>query len=591
MIFGKTVNKYYLMYAYLFIPGIIALIIIDYIQLEIPGLTRKIIDGVNFGTITESGILEIITTILIYVSIIIVGRFLWRMTIFGASRRVDYGIRNEMFSHCEKLSNRYYSENKTGGLMAYFTNDLEAVRRAVGPGMIMFVDAVFLGGLAFYHMANLDLRLTLLAGIPLIIIAFAGALIGNKMRKKFKAAQKAFEDLSDFTNENLSGISVIKAFVRENREIQEFLKSNKNAKDKNVDYVKIQVKLQIFIRMVVSTIFVIILTYGGSLVNKTSNLPIEQQFTVGDLVEFIMLFSSLIWPMMALAMIINVYNRGKTSLIRIDSILNEVIEIKDGDDLIEIEEIKGNITFKNLNFRYPDSKEDVLKNISFDIKQGETVGVLGRTGSGKTSVLDLLLRIYNIDENQLFIDGNDIMKLPIRTVRESIGYVPQDGFLFSDTIEKNVSLGLNNEEVTIDEIKNAAILSDVHDNIVEFSEGYETVIGERGVTLSGGQRQRLSIARALIKNPPILILDDSVSAVDTKTEETILRNLKDIRKGKTTIIIAHRISTLKDSDKIILIDDGTILDVGSHSELLSRSEFYKEMVERQLLEDEIEVLS
>jgi len=591
MIFGKTVNKYYLMYAYLFIPGIIALIIIDYIQLEIPGLTRKIIDGVNFGTITESGILEIITTILIYVSIIIVGRFLWRMTIFGASRRVDYGIRNEMFSHCEKLSNRYYSENKTGGLMAYFTNDLEAVRRAVGPGMIMFVDAVFLGGLAFYHMANLDLRLTLLAGIPLIIIAFAGALIGNKMRKKFKAAQKAFEDLSDFTNENLSGISVIKAFVRENREIQEFLKSNKNAKDKNVDYVKIQVKLQIFIRMVVSTIFVIILTYGGSLVNKTSNLPIEQQFTVGDLVEFIMLFSSLIWPMMALAMIINVYNRGKTSLIRIDSILNEVIEIKDGDDLIEIEEIKGNITFKNLNFRYPDSKEDVLKNISFDIKQGETVGVLGRTGSGKTSVLDLLLRIYNIDENQLFIDGNDIMKLPIRTVRESIGYVPQDGFLFSDTIEKNVSLGLNNEDVTIDEIKNAAILSDVHDNIVEFSEGYETVIGERGVTLSGGQRQRLSIARALIKNPPILILDDSVSAVDTKTEETILRNLKDIRKGKTTIIIAHRISTLKDSDKIILIDDGTILDVGSHSELLSRSEFYKEMVERQLLEDEIEVLS
>jgi len=591
MIFGKTVNKYYLMYAYLFIPGIIALIIIDYIQLEIPGLTRKIIDGVNFGTITESGILEIITTILIYVSIIIVGRFLWRMTIFGASRRVDYGIRNEMFSHCEKLSSRYYSENKTGGLMAYFTNDLEAVRRAVGPGMFMFVDAVFLGGLAFYHMANLDLRLTLLAGIPLIIIAFAGAMIGNKMRKKFKAAQKAFEDLSDFTNENLSGISVIKAFVRENREIQEFLKSNKNAKDKNVDYVKIQVKLQIFIRMVVSTIFVIILTYGGSLVNKTSNLPIEQQFTVGDLVEFIMLFSSLIWPMMALAMIINVYNRGKTSLIRIDSILNEVIEIKDGDDLIEIEEIKGNITFKNLNFRYPDSKEDVLKNISFDIKQGETVGVLGRTGSGKTSVLDLLLRIYNIDENQLFIDGNDIMKLPIRTVRESIGYVPQDGFLFSDTIEKNVSLGLNNEDVTIDEIKNAAILSDVHDNIVEFSEGYETVIGERGVTLSGGQRQRLSIARALIKNPPILILDDSVSAVDTKTEETILRNLKDIRKGKTTIIIAHRISTLKDSDKIILIDDGTILDVGSHSELLSRSEFYKEMVERQLLEDEIEVLS
>jgi len=591
VIFGKTINKYYVRYLHLFILGIIALVIVDYVQLEIPGLTASIIDGVQMNTIDESGIFQVVMTIAIYAIIIIVGRFLWRVFIFGASRRVDYGIRNEMFSHSAKLSQRFYGENKVGGLMAYFTNDLEAVRRAVGPGMIMFVDALFLGGLAFYHMFNLDVQLTLFSGIPLIFIAIIGAILGNKMRIKFKEAQKAFEDLSDFTNENLSGIGVVKAFVKEQREIEEFLKSNQYAKDKNVEFVKIQSRLQIIIRMIVSIIFVVILAYGGYLVKSTSHLPLDQQFTIGNLSEFIMLFGSLIWPMMALAMIINVRSRGKGSLARIEHILHEPIDIEDSEDVVKVDEIKGNITFKNLTFRYPDAPSDVLHNISFDIKQGEMVGVLGRTGSGKTSILDLLLRIYNIDENHLFIDGIDIMKLPIRQVRDSIGYVPQDGFLFSDTIRKNISLGISREKDILEDVREAAILSDVHDNIVDFTEGYETVIGERGVTLSGGQRQRLSIARALIKNPPILILDDSVSAVDTKTEETILGNLRKIRKDKTTILIAHRISTIKSADKIIIVDEGNVIDVGTHQELLERCHFYKDMVERQKLEDEIEVIS
>lgn len=585
MIFGKTINKYYWQLAHLFIPGVIALMIIDYYQLEIPRLTREIMEGVDTGVLTESGLIDLILTILLYVGIIIVGRFLWRMLIFGASRRVDYGLRNEMFEHTEKLSRRYYSEHKTGGLMAYFTNDLEAVRRGVGPGMIMFVDAVFLGSLAFYRMSSINLMLTLLSAVPLFVIAIAGSFIGKRMRRKFKDAQKAFEDLSDFTNENLSGISVVKAFVREQREIKEFLKSNKNAQDKNIHYVRLQTRFQITIRMIISVIFVIILAYGGYLVEKGAD------FDSYDLILFIMYFSSLIWPMMALGRIINVYNRAKTSLIRIDSILYEDVEIKDGEDLIDVEEIKGNIRFNNLTFKYPDSDVKALENISFEIKQGETIGILGRTGSGKTSILDLLLRIYNIEEKSLFIDGNDIMKLPIKQVRDSIGYVPQDGFLFSDTIENNVSLGLNNGDVTLEAIKNAAVLSDVHENIEDFTDGYQTVIGERGVTLSGGQRQRLSIARALIKNPAILILDDSVSAVDTKTEETILNNLKEIRAGKTTLIIAHRISTLQGSDKIVVIDEGKLLDMGTHTELLSRCEFYRNMVERQQLEDEKEVLS
>jgi len=593
MIFGKTVNKYYLRYAHLFILGIIALVIVDYIQLEIPGLTREIINGIDGDgdMIAKSEIIAILTTMSIYVGIIIGGRFLWRVFIFGASRRVDYGIRNEMFVHCENLSSKFYSENKVGGLMAYFTNDLEAVRRAVGPGMIMFVDAVFLGILTFYHMFQLDVRLTLYSGIPLIFIAIIGAILGNKMRNKFKEAQKAFEDMSDFTNESLSGISVVKAFVKERREIKEFLKKNEYAKQKNIEYVKIQTRLQITIRMIVSIIFVVILGYGGYLVKSTANLPTDEQFTIGHLYEFLLYFGTLIWPMMALAMIINVRSRGKGSLNRIDRILNEVVDVKDSDDVIQIDEIKGNIEFRNLSFKYPDGTENALTDINFTVKQGETVGVLGRTGSGKTSILDLLLRIYNIDKEELFIDGIDIMKLPIKKVRESIGYVPQDGFLFSDTISNNISLGLDHEDGLLNKIEDAAKLSDVHNNIIDFSDGYNTVIGERGVTLSGGQRQRVSIARALIKNPPILILDDSVSAVDTNTEETILRNLKTIRDGKTTLIIAHRISTIKSADKIIIVDEGKVVDVGTHDELIDRCYFYKDMVLRQQLEDEIEVTS
>ena len=586
MIFGKTVNKYYLKYAHLFLLGVAALLFVDYFQLEIPQLTGNLVDGLVNGTIDKAGIISIISTIAIYVAIIIVGRFLWRLFIFGASRRVDYGIRNEMFSHAEQLSNRFYSENKVGGLMAYFTNDLEAVRRAVGPGMIMAVDAVFLGGLAFYHMFQLDVRLTLYSGIPLIFITLLGAYIGNKMRKKFKEAQKAFEDLSDFTNENLSGISVVKAFVKEKIEIKGFLEINKRAKDKNIEYVKMQTIFQVTVRMIISIIFVVILTYGGYLVKTTANS--SDPFTIGELWEFIMLFGALIWPMMALAMIINIRSRGKASLERIERILDEEIDIFD-DNVIEVDKIKGEIEFRNLSFKYPDGTENALHNINFKIKVGETVGVLGRTGSGKTSIVDLLLRIYNVEENSIFIDGIDIMRLPLKKVRGSIGYVPQDGFLFSDSISNNISLGLHKRVDVYQQIQEAAKLSDVHDNIVDFSDGYETVIGERGVTLSGGQRQRVSIARALIKDPSILIMDDSISAVDTQTEETILTNLEKVRKGKTTLIIAHRISTIKDADKIIIVDEGKVIDVGTHDELLARCIFYKDMVERQRLEEEIEV--
>jgi ATP-binding cassette subfamily B protein len=582
MIFGKHLTKYYKQNFHLFLTGIIALIVIDYFQLEIPRQMKYLIDGLTDETLTVQGVYSICLTILGFALIIVTGRLVWRFTIFGASRRFDYGLRNDMFLHCEELSVSYYNDNKTGALMAHYTNDLDAVRMAVGPGMVMFVDATFMGILTVIRMLQVNTQLAILSALPLALITVISGVLGTRMRRKFKEAQKAFEEMTDYVTENLSGISVIKAFVKEKIEVLEFMKRNAKTKNKNFQYIILDSILNVTVRTIIMGIFILIIGLGGFIVY-------EGYMTGGDLVYFYSLFGSLVWPMMAVARIVSLRSRGKASLERISTILDQEVEVKDSVDVLDIEEIKGRIEFKNLNFMYPDANENVLSNISFTINQGEMVGILGRTGSGKTSIVDLLLRLYNIEEGSLYLDGIDIMNLPIDVVREGIGYVPQDGFLFSDTITNNIGLRFGRREELYQEITQAAMLSDVHSNIEEFSEGYNTVIGERGVTLSGGQRQRISIARALIKNPPIIILDDSVSAVDTKTEETILSNLKEIRNNKTTIMIAHRISTIKNADKIIIVDDGKILDVGTHEELLTRCDFYVDMVQRQQLEDEVEV--
>ncbi len=585
MIFGRTINKYYKKYYYLFLLGFVALIAVDYFQLEIPSLTGQLIDGLDTGTLDESGLIGLISQLAIIAGVIVVGRFLWRYGIIGASRNIEYDIRNEMFTHSLKLSNDYYSHKKVGGLMALYINDLEAVRRTMGPGMIMTVDAIFLGLLVIYRMALLDLQMTLLVVIPLSTIAIAGTILGNKMRSRFKDSQKAFEDLSDFVQESFSGIGVVKAFVKEQLELRAFLKTNQNAKDKNILFVRMQVILQILVQSVVSIVIILTIILGAIKINETAGTA--DPFTVGMLVEFAGYFGLLVWPMMALTMIIRMRSQGKASLERIDEILYHPVDVKDAPDVKDIQSIEGSITFNHLNFKYPDGESLALKDISFEVKAGQTVGILGRTGSGKTSIVDLLLRIYNVDKGMLYIDGHDIMEIPLKTLREAFGYVPQDGFLFSDTIKNNIALGLH-EEPDTSYIEDVAKLSDVHDNIQEFKYGYDTIIGERGVTLSGGQKQRVAIARALAKNPPILILDDSVSAVDTATEEKILSNLKATRQGKTTVMIAHRISTVKHADLIVLIDDGAVVATGTHQSLLETSELYQHMVDQQTLEQEVE---
>ncbi|MBN2540311.1 MAG: ABC transporter ATP-binding protein [Bacilli bacterium] len=588
MIFGKLVNKYYIKYWYRFLLGFIALGLVDYYQLQIPQAVQKIIDGIDKGTLVAAFLLTQIGYISLFALVIIVGRFFWRIFIFGASRKIGFDIRNEMFLHNEKLSNEYYSRHKVGGLMAHYTNDLEAVRNAMGPGLIMIFDALFMSILTFYLMMQVNVKLTVVAAIPLLLLAVFGGIIGAYLRRRFKELQQSFEGMSDFTNENFSGISVIKAFVKEKIESEEFDKLNQTMKDKTIQYVKLSTLFDIFIRTLISLVFVILIAYGGYIVVNTRGMTGAGTLSISELVLLIQYFGMLIWPMLAIGMVINRMSQGNASRIRIEAILNAEIDVFDSDDLHEIDSLNGNIEFKDLSFTYPGETNPVLKDISFQIKQGELVGIIGRTGSGKTSLVDLLLRIYNIQENTLLLDGYDIMHLPIKKIRNQIGYVPQDGFLFSDTINNNISLGIERDGDYLENIISSAKLSDVHDNITEFSEGYQTIVGERGVTLSGGQRQRISIARALIKEPPILILDDSVSAVDTNTEEKILKNLKKVRQNKTTILIAHRISTIKDANKIIVIDDGQLIGIGTHKELLSSCEFYKDMVERQKLEDELE---
>lgn len=587
MIFGKCVNKFYKKYFFTILVGVMALIAVDFFQLEIPEVLGSIIDGLEYKTLTKTQLQNYMFELLIIALVMFTGRFLWRICIFGNGVKVETDLRNDMFIHSEKLSQEFYGENKTGALMALYTNDLQTIRMCFGSATVMLIDVLFLGALAFIKMWNMDWLLTLIASSPLLLLALCGGIVGKNLSKKSEANQKAFADLSDFAQESFSGITVIKAFVKELKEQLEFGKKNKKNMDTTMDMVKATTILQILVGALISLVNLIIIGYGGYLVYAYNSGITAHVFSIGDLTKFVSFFGTLTWPMMAIAQLINIRSRGQASVRRISDLLFHKVEINDNlvtDETRNIE-IKGKITYNNLTFKYPETNTNVLENISLNINKGESVGILGKTGSGKTTMVDLLLRIYNLEENQLLIDDVDIMKIPLKTVRDAIAYVPQDNFLFSDYIKNNIAFSSN--EVDIDKVIEAAKMSDVDDNIKEFSEKYETMLGERGVTVSGGQRQRISIARALIKDAPILILDDSVSAVDTKTEETILNNLKRTRVGKTTIIIAHRISTIQNLDKIVLIDQGKIIGVGNHEELLKTSTVYAKQVALQKLEEEV----
>lgn len=588
MIFGKHINRYYLKYSWVLAIGIIALIFVDIFQLKVPEFYGMVVNGMTYGNVELNGITHIFdidflldkicAPMLFVVLFLAFGRFVWRICFFGSGIRVETHLRGRMFDHCKNLSQHYYQVNKVGNLMSLFTNDLETVQDCFGSGIMMVFDALFLGGLAIIKMFRMNLLLTLFSLIPMALLLMVGTVVGKYMMKKWAERQEAFSALSDFSQESFSGIAVIKAFVKEFHELWAFKKLNKTNENANVAYTKSSTLLHISVTLFVESVICVILGYGGYLVYK-------DVFNAGQLVEFIGYFTSIIWPVMAISQLIDMRARGQASLGRISELLDTEIEVFDRD-VQDVKELHGNIEFRNLTFRYPGGDYDVLKNASFTIHAGENVGIIGKTGAGKTTIVDLILRTYNVPDGTVFLDGMDINRIPIRTVRKYAAYVPQDNFLFSDTIEKNIAFATDGG--SHESVEKAAILSDVHHNIKDFSEGYETVLGERGVTVSGGQKQRISIARALMKEAPMLILDDSVSAVDTKTERSILENLRETRKNKTTILIAHRISTIKHMDKIIFVDDGNIRAVGTHDTLYQNCEEYRTMVELQKLDEEKE---
>lgn len=587
MIFGRHINRYYIRYGGVLLLGLLSLVVVDYFQLEIPNLYQLVINGLNQGYVVVEGqtlpfdmdfLLDRICMPMVGVILAIVtGRFVWRLAFMGSAIRLEADLRNRMFDNAKNLSREYYQVNKVGNLMSLFTNDLDTVQDCFGWGVLMFFDALFMGSLAVIKMWQMNGLLTVLSMIPMAILLAMATMVGKRMMKKWDIRQEAFSKLSDFAQESFSGIAVIKAFVKESKELLAFKKLNQENEVANVDHTKTVVLFRIFVSLFIESVICVILGYGGFLVY-------QGVFNAGQLVEFIGYFNAVIWPIMAVSELIDMTSRGQASMNRVSELLDAKVTVKDRDGAKPLEAIRGDIVFKNLNFRYPDGEFNALEDVSFKIQAGENVGLVGKTGSGKTTLVDLILRTYNVPDGTIFVDGHDVNDVTIQSLRAGCAYVPQDNFLFSDTIEHNIAFGVAEDHQ--EPVAEYARLADVAGDVEQFQQGYETVLGERGVTVSGGQKQRISIARALMKDAPILILDDSVSAVDTKTERTILANLRATRAGKTTILIAHRISTIEQMDKVLFIDQGRLIAVGTHTELYNTCPEYQRMVDLQKLDEE-----
>lgn len=592
MLFGKYVNKYYLKYSWLFLIGLVGLIAVDVFQLFIPEYLGKLVDMFDGGAIDKVALKEIILGVMVVALVMFFGRIMWRLSIFNASQRIEADLRHTMFLKSERLSQRYYHENKVGAVMAWFTTDLETIEEFFGWGSVMLVDAMFLSVLALYKMFSLDWALTCVLLLPLVLIVVWGMLVEKFMALKWEQRQSEFDKLYDFSQESFTGIRVIKAFVKETQQLHAFAKIAKRNKDANIELVKVSVIFDAIISVIISAIMALILGLGGYFVYKyVTGAPAylfghEVDMTAGGLITFVGYFDTLVWPMIALGQMVSMRSRSKASLKRITRFLDEEEEIRNPENAYVLENVKGDVKFDAFSFAYPGTDSYVLKNVSIDIKAGQSVGIVGKIGSGKTTLVNTLLHLYNVEKGKVFIDGHDIMDCDIDSVRNAIGYVPQDNFLFSDKVKNNIAFSCEN--LDMDRVYDAAKFADVHSNIEEFTEGYETVSGERGVTLSGGQKQRISIARAYIKDAPIMILDDSVSAVDVKTEETILANIQNQRKGKTTIVIASRVSTVAHLDKIVVLNKGEVEAFDAPDRLEEISPTYKKMVYLQKLEREVE---
>lgn len=571
-----------------YILGIITLFIVDIANVFIPKMTGNITDGLKAGNIDWAGITHYLLILFLLGLTLAVGRFLWRYFLFGASRSIEKELRNDMFAHLETMDVEFYNQNKTGDLMTRFTSDLNSIRMAIGMAVICVFDAVVMSAMVIVQMMHyVDVRLTLMAVIPMLFILFGELYYGKVIMGRFKARQEAVSDLTDFVQESFSGIRVIKAFVREKAQRYAFARENQKNLEKNLDIARMQSVVMPLLDVIIGLSSLITLLFGGY-------LAVNGQISLGRFVAFNQYINMLVWPMLACGEAVNMFSMGGASLKRVKAVFDAEPEVKDpqngGKEIRAAEEapsqeqeIAGHIRLEHLTFTHQDSNEPVLNDITLDVPAGTTLAIVSKTGGGKSTLVNLLLHLYNTKRGMIFIDNRDINDIPLKELRENIAYVPQDNFLFSDTLRSNISFGVEDEDM--EEIVAATKAACIHDSIAEFPDGYETIVGERGVTLSGGQKQRSSIARALMKDAPILILDDALSAVDTDTEEQILENLKVNRRGKTTILIAHRVSTIQNADRIMVLEDGKAKEIGNHEELMRQDGIYHGMVEQQQLED------
>ena len=598
MIFSKHINRYYLRYSYLFLIGILTLIAVDWFQLYIPQFLGDIVDLFTVNYVASEiykTVLDISLKILVISFGLMLGRILWRVCLFSASKRIEADLRQRMFEKAERLSREYYQNNNVGTILSWITSDTETIEEYFSWGTLMMVDAIFLSLFSVYKMIRLNIFLSLLSFIPLILIIIWGALVERFMSKMWKERQRVNDKLYDFSNENFTGIRVIKAFVKERQEMRRFAKVAKENKDVNVSFARVNVIFDMIIELLIASMTVLVIGIGGYLVYKELvndpysftifNYHYVSHLKVGGLVTFVGYLDTLIWPMIALGQVISMRARAKGSLSRIANFLDANEDVKSPENAIKLNNVKGKIEFRNFTFKYPSGNYDSLKNISLIINPGEKIGVIGRIGSGKSTLANVLTRLYNFNEGTLFVDDIDLMKVDIDSLREYIAYSPQDHFLFSDKLKNNINFA--NKDASDEEILDASKFAVIDKDIDKFSDKYDTIIGERGVTLSGGQKQRLSLARAYLKHAPILVLDDSFSAVDLSTEEEMLNNLKSASKEQTLIVIASRVSTVSNLDKIIVLNNGEVEAFDTPSNLKKNSPTYIKMVNSQNLIEEL----
>lgn len=562
-----------------YIFGVLLLLIVALLQLIPPKIIGVVVDEIQNHTLTKATLVQWIVVLIVSGVIMYALRYYWRIMIFGSSVKLGRQLRNQLYEHFTKMSPHFYQKRRIGDLMAHATNDLQVIRETAGSGVLTLVDSLATGGFVIITMATtISWKLTLISLIPMPLMAILTSYYGTLLHKHFHKAQEAFSSLNDKTQESITGIKVIKTFGQEAEDIEDFRKQSEDVVDKNVMVAKVDSLYDPTISIIVGLSFFLSIAFGAKYV-------LNGELSIGELVSFTTYLGLLIWPMLAFGWLFNIVERGRASYDRVTALLAEKEEIVDDENALAITPT-GDIQYDIHQFYYPEERKPVLEDISFSVKRGETLGIVGKTGAGKTTLLKLLIREFDVEDGDIYIGEHPLSYYKMNSLREAVGYVPQDHFLFSTTVAENIAF--TDPSATMEKITQAAEIANIHEDILNFTDGYKTLVGERGVSLSGGQKQRISIARALFMNPEILVLDDSLSAVDAKTEEAILSALKENRMGKTTIITAHRLSAIQHANIILVLDEGKIIQRGSHEELMSVNGWYKDMFLRQQLEELVE---